>query len=62
MPSDDSLIALQAEYAALRQQLETVLAQPEKDKPQADALVQQLEQLQLRFKGLQGIVGNNPNE
>lgn len=53
---------LQAEYALLRKELERRLNEPVKDYPRIDALVDQLERVQLAFKELHGIKGNNPNE
>ena len=55
-------VNLNAEYSIMRLQLEALLSQPVKDMPQVDALVHQLEQLQLRFKRVHGLEGNNPNE
>lgn len=49
-------------YAAMRQQLESALAQPEKDMVLVDSLVHELAQLQLRIKAAHGLQGNNPNE
>lgn len=66
MLPDDQLngdpVDLSGEYARMRLQLESLLAQPVKDMPQVDALVHQLEQLQLRIKQEHGLEGNNPNE
>ena len=53
---------LQSEYSRLRAELEHLLAQPEKDLVRVDMLVDQLEKVQLAFKGQHGIKGNNPNE
>lgn len=53
---------LQAEYRRLRGELERLLAEPEKDLAKVDMLVDQLEKVQLAFKGQHGIKGNNPNE
>jgi hypothetical protein len=55
-------VALQAEYAQLRRQLESLLAQPDKDMAEVDRLVNALERLQLAIKAVLGIRGNNPNE
>jgi hypothetical protein len=54
--------ALQAEYARMRQQLEGLLSQPNKDMAGVDRLVNDLERLQLAIKTELGILGNNPNE
>ncbi len=54
--------ALQAEYARMRQQLEGLLSQPDKDMVEVDRLVNELERLQLTIKAELGIRGNNPNE
>jgi len=54
--------ARQAEYAQLRLQLESLLAQPDKDMAAVDRLVNALERLQLAIKADLGIRGNNPNE
>ena len=53
---------LQSEYSRLRAELERLLAEPVKDFPKIDSLVDQLENVQLAFKGQHGIQGNNPNE
>ncbi|MDB5930213.1 MAG: hypothetical protein JWR60_1920 [Polaromonas sp.] len=53
---------LQAEYDRLRGELTRLLAQPVKDFPRIDELVDQLELTQLAFKEQHGIKGNNPNE
>ena len=53
---------LQAEYARMRQQLEGLLNQPDKDMVEVDRLVNELERLQLTIKAELGIRGNNPNE
>ena len=53
---------LQAEYRHLREELECLLAEPEKDLAKVDMLVDQLEKVQLAFKGQHGMKGNNPNE
>ena len=54
--------ARQAEYAHMRQQLEGLLKQPDKDMVEVDRLVNELERLQLAIKAELGIRGNNPNE
>jgi hypothetical protein len=54
--------SLLAQYDSLRARLQLSLAQPEKDLPAVDALVDELESLQLRIKREFGIKGNNPNE
>ena len=53
---------LKSEYAHLRDELERLLTEPEKDFQRIDALVDQLELVQLAFKEQHGIKGNNPNE
>ncbi|CDS53858.1 hypothetical protein [Polaromonas sp. CG9_12] len=53
---------LRIEYAHLREELERLLTQPEKDFQRIDALVDQLELVQLAYKEQHGIKGNNPNE
>lgn len=53
---------LQSEYGRLRAELERLLTEPEKDLSRVDMLVDQLEKVQLAFKGQHGIKGNNPNE
>lgn len=53
---------LRAEYAHLREELERLLTEPDKDFQRIDALVDQLELVQLAFKEQHGIKGNNPNE
>ena len=52
----------QAEYARLRVELERQLTSPVKDFQKIDALVDQLERVQLAFKAQHGVKGNNPNE
>ncbi len=42
--------------------METLLAQPEKDMPTVDRLVDELEHVQLLIKSVLGIAGNNPRE
>jgi hypothetical protein len=54
--------ARQAEYERMRQRLESLLSQPDKDMAEVDRLVTGLEHLQLAFKEELGIRGNNPNE
>jgi len=46
----------------MRQQLEGLLNQPDKDMAEVDRLVSALERLQLAIKAELGIRGNNPNE
>ena len=46
----------------MRQQLEAVLNQPDKDMAEVDRLVNELDCLQLAIKAELGIRGNNPNE
>ena len=53
---------LRAEYDRLREELTRLLAEPVKDYPRIDELVDQLELTQLAFKEQHGIKGNNPNE
>ena len=53
---------LQAQYKQLREKLERLMAEPVKDFPAIDVLVNRLEMLQLAIKGEHGIKGNNPNE
>ncbi|MFC5523139.1 hypothetical protein [Polaromonas jejuensis] len=53
---------LESAYARMRAELEHLLAEPVKDFPKIDALIDQLEQLQLAIKGEHGLKGNNPNE
>ena len=50
------------EYARLREELERLLTEPDKNFKRIDALVDQLELVQLAFKEQHGIKGNNPNE
>lgn len=54
--------ALQQRYGQLREQLETLLAQPDKDMAEVDWLVDALERCQLDIKAELGVQGNNPNE
>lgn len=60
--SDAGSQDMQAEYARLRKELERLLIIPVKDFQKIDALVDQLEQVQLAFKAQHGVKGNNPNE
>lgn len=53
---------LQQRYGQLRAELETLLAQPEKDMTEVDRLVDELERCQLDIKAALGLQGNNPNE
>ena len=53
---------LESEYASLREELERLMADPVKDFPKIDVLVDRLELLQLAIKEQHGIKGNNPNE
>ena len=46
----------------MRQQLENLLSQPDKDMTEVDRLVNALERLQMSIKAELGIRGNNPNE
>ena len=55
-------VARQAEYEWMRQRLESLLNQPDKDMAEVDRLVNALERLQLAIKAELGIRGNNPNE
>ena len=52
----------QAEYARMREELERLLSAPVKDFERIDTLVDELERVQLAFKGQHGVKGNNPNE
>lgn len=54
--------ALEQRYSQLRGQLETSLAQPEKNMAEVDWLVDELERCQLDIKAVLGVQGNNPNE
>ena len=54
--------ALRRHYDRMRADLQALQAQPVKDLPAIDRLVDELEQLQLRVKAELGIRGNNPNE
>ena len=60
--SDAGQPDMQAEYAGLREELERLLTDPVKDFEKIDALVDQLERVQLAFKAQHGVMGNNPNE
>ena len=53
---------LQAEYDFSRDKVERLMAEPVKDYPAIDQLVDRLEVLQLAIKGEHGLKGNNPNE
>ena len=53
---------LQAQYHHLREKLQHLMAEPIKNFPAIDELVNRLEMLQLAIKGEHGIKGNNPNE
>ena len=46
----------------MRQELESLLSQPDKDMAEVDRLINALERLQLTIKAELGIQGNNPNE
>ena len=46
----------------MRQQLEGLLNQPDKDMAEVERLVSELERLQLAIKAELGVRGNNPNE
>ena len=46
----------------MRQRLESLLNQPDKDMAEVDRLVNELDRLQLAIKAELGIRGNNPNE
>lgn len=52
----------QSRYERLRAELESLMAQPVKDMPRIDHLVDELERVQLEIKTEMGILGNNPNE
>jgi hypothetical protein len=53
---------LPAQYDRLREELERLMAQPVKDFPVIDELVDRLERVQLAIKEQHGIKGNNPFE
>ena len=55
-------IDLEKEYEKSREEMERLMAEPIKDFPRIDYLIDQLEMLQLAIKGQHGIKGNNPNE
>ena len=57
-----ALPVLRKRYNRLRASLETLLAQPVKDMPAVDRLVDELETVQLQIKAALGIRGNNPLE
>lgn len=61
-PGDAGGPSLQARYDELRAELVRLMSAPVKDFLLIDQLIDQLEQLQLAFKGEHGIKGNNPNE
>ncbi len=62
LPDELANTDLRTEYAHLREELESLLSEPDKDFQRIDALVDQLELVQLAFKEQHGIKGNNPNE
>ncbi|MBG6073399.1 MULTISPECIES: hypothetical protein [unclassified Polaromonas] len=62
LPNKAVTTDLKTEYAHLRDELERLLTEPDKDFQRIDALVDQLELVQLAFKEQHGIKGNNPNE
>ena len=62
LPDDVANTNLPAEYAHMREELERLLTEPEKNFQRIDALVDELELVQLAFKEQHGIKGNNPNE
>lgn len=47
-------------YVQLRAELEVLMAQPVKDMPRIDQLVDALERAQLEVKSEMGLEGNNP--
>lgn len=53
---------LAAEYRRLRTRLQQLQSEPVKDFVQIDALIDDLEKIQLAIKALHGLKGNNPNE
>lgn len=53
---------LEREYGQLREELQRLMAEPVKDFPAIDELVDRLELLQLAIKEQHGVKGNNPNE
>lgn len=58
----DDAAHLRELYGQLREELETLMAQSEKDMPRIHHLVDELELVQLQLKTEMGILGNNPNE
>ncbi|WP_426145139.1 hypothetical protein [Polaromonas sp. DSR2-3-2] len=62
LPDEPANTDFPTEYARLREELERLLTEPDKDFKRIDALVDQLELVQLAFKEQHGIKGNNPNE
>ena len=62
LPDELANTDLRSEYARLREELERLLSEPDKDFVRIDALVDELELVQLAFKDQHGIKGNNPNE
>lgn len=60
--TSDAIATLQARYVQLREELENLLAQPEKNMFEVDRLVDDLERCQLDIKAALGVEGNNPNE
>lgn len=54
--------ALQLRYHQLRERMEVLLAQPEKDMGEVDRLVDELERVQLDITAELGMKGNNPSE
>jgi len=62
LPDELANTDLRIEYARLREELERLLTEPAKDFVRIDALVDELELVQLAFKDQHGIKGNNPNE
>ena len=62
LSADDLNQDLPAQYDCLREELERLMAEPVKDFPGIDLLVDRIELLQLAIKEKHGIQGNNPNE
>ena len=62
LPNELANTDLPTEYARMREELEHLLTEPNKDFKRIDALVDELELVQLAFKDQHGIKGNNPNE
>ncbi len=62
LPDDVANADLPVEYAHMREELERLLTEPIKDFQRIDALVDELEMVQLALKEQHGIKGNNPNE